>query len=139
MKRFAELRGLSDDHHRALVLAKRAKETATSENNDGIEELWVEIRREWDAGLAHHFAVEEVHLLPPVRAAGGDALASRIERDHHAIRNYVLSGPFDEAGLRQFGELLSNHVRFEERELFPFAEAKLTQAVLHRVASAHRG
>lgn len=74
------------------------------------------------AGLARHFAVEEPHLLPPVRAAGGDALASRTERDHAAIRNCVLSGPFDEPGLRQFAERLSAHVRFEERELFPFAD-----------------
>lgn len=139
MKRSAELRGLSDDHHRALVLAKRAKQATAQKDNNGLKELWAEVRREWDAGLAQHFAIEEAHLLPPVRAAGGDDLAARIVRDHTAIQNYVLEGPFDEARLRQFAEVLSDHVRFEERELFPYAEAKLEQADLERIAKAHRG
>src|SRR5690606_33327416 len=128
-----------DDHHRALVLAKIAKAAATKQVGGEVEALWRAIKREWGAGLARHFAVEEAHLLPPVRLAGGDALASRVEQDHAAIQSYVLSGPFDEVGLRQFAERLSNHVRFEERELFPFAEIKLTQTDLDRIASAHRG
>lgn len=139
MKRSAELRGLSDDHHRALVLAKRAKQVTVQKDNNGVRDLGAEIRREWDAGLAHHFAVEEAHLLPPVCAAGGYALASRIERDHTVIQHLVLEGPFDEARLREFAERLSDHVRFEERELFPYAEAKLEQADLERIANAHRG
>ncbi len=139
MKRSAELRGLSDDHHRALVLAKLAKTAATEQVGDEIGAAWHAIKREWETGLAHHFAVEEAHLLPPVRIAGGEALASKVELDHAAIRSYVLSGPFNEIGLRQFAERLSDHVRFEERELFPFAEAELTQIDLDCIASAHRG
>jgi hemerythrin-like domain-containing protein len=139
VRRSAELRGLSDDHHRALVLAKLAKTAATTQEGDEVGALWHAIKREWETGLARHFAIEEAYLLPPVRMAGGEALASRVEQDHTAIRDHVLSGPFDEIGLRQFAERLSDHVRFEERELFPFAEAKLTQSDLDRIASAHRG
>jgi hypothetical protein len=138
MKRSAELKSLSDDHHRALVLAKRVRTAATHLTGNDVAALWQTIKREWKTGLVPHFAIEEAHLLPPVRAAGGEALASRTEQDHAAIRKYVLSGPFDETGLQQFAERLFNHVRFEERELFPFAEAKLTQTDLDGIARAHR-
>ncbi len=139
MKRSAKLRGLSDDHHRALVLAKRARTAAIERDRNAVEALWVEIRRAWEGGMARHFAIEETHLLPPVRAAGGSALAEALERDHAAIRKLVLSGPNDDAELRRFAERLSAHVRFEERQMFPFAEVKLTQADLDRIADAHRG
>ncbi len=134
MRRSAALRGLSDDHHRALVLARRAR---TASSGDEIDTLWRAIAHEWETGLERHFAVEETHLLPPVRAAGGEALAARVEQDHAALRSWILSGPFDAVGLRQLGERLSDHVRFEERELFPFAEAKLTPADLERIAGAY--
>ncbi len=125
MKRRAELVGLSDDHHRALVLARRARVAAASDAQ-AIAAAWEAVRRAFDRDLAPHFAIEEIHLLPPVRRAGGEALARRVEDDHAALRDLALGEARDAAALAAFGERLHAHVRFEERELFPFAEARLT-------------
>jgi hypothetical protein len=136
VKRSPELRDLSDDHHRALVLAKRARIAAAAGDPGAVAALWDEIGRQYDARLAPHFAIEETYLLPPVRDAGGDALARRVEADHAALRQ-ALDGSHGRAALGAFADRLSGHVRFEERKLFPFAEATLPAASLLRIAAAH--
>ena len=53
-----------------------------------------------------------------------------------ASTNRSASGPRRAAGVddaHALGELLNDHVRFEERELFEFLEARLTQAELDRL------
>jgi hypothetical protein len=136
MKRGPELRALSDDHHRALVLARRAAEAAARGGADAVEALWRAVRREYEADLAPPFAIEEALLLPPIGRAGAAALVSRVEEDHASLRAWALDGPHDSATLAAFGERLRAHVRFEERELFPFAEANLAAADLGRIARA---
>lgn len=133
MKRPAELRPLSDDHHRALVLAKRARTAAEDGSRDTVNALWQDIRTEYTAHLAPHFAVEEAFLLPAVDRAGGAALAARTREDHRALHRLIRTGPFDEDTLADFGKLLFDHVRFEERTLFPFAEAHLSKNDLDAV------
>jgi hypothetical protein len=131
MRRDPRLRDLSDDHHQALVLARRASTSSQ------VPETWAEVRRRFDAELAPHFAVEERVLLPALEAAGEAALAARTRSEHAQLRA-LLDGDADaEARLRAFGALLTAHVRFEERELFPAAEARLPSAVLDAVAAAH--
>jgi hemerythrin-like domain-containing protein len=136
MKRGPELRALSDDHHRALVLAKRAAEAAAEGGLDAVEAMWRAVRLAYQADLAPHFAIEEALLLPPLSRAGAAAMVSRVEKDHASLRAWALDGPHDSATLAAFGERLRAHVRFEERELFPFAEANLAAADLGRVARA---
>lgn len=59
-----------------------------------------------------------------------------VEEDHAFLRALALDGPHDAQRLAAFGERLRAHVRFEERELFPFAEANLPASALRRVARA---
>lgn len=129
MKRAVELRPLSHDHHRALMLAKRAKEAAADE----VGEVWQMIQAEYETYLAPHFAVEEDHLLPAVRQAGGAELCARVLQDHDTLRGYLNDGPHDKSTLAAFGQCLFDHVRFEERSLFPFAEAHLSRAELAEI------
>lgn len=138
MKRAPELRGLSDDHHGALVLAKRAREAAAGGNPDSVEALWTTLQAAYEADLAPHFAIEEAHLVPLLRTVDGSApLIRRLEDDHAALRVAIIGGPFDARTLDTLGARLHARVRFEERELFPFAERHLGQDALHRVAQAH--
>ncbi|HKU44642.1 MAG TPA: hemerythrin domain-containing protein [Polyangiales bacterium] len=132
MQRDPRLRSLSSEHHTALVLARRlvshagvwtATETAA-------------LRERFDRELEPHFRVEEDVLLPALREAGRADLADRTQRDHEALRALVAalaSADADPTLARRIGELLRDHVRFEEQELFPSCEALLPDVVLERL------
>ena len=85
--------------------------------------------------LEPHFRVEETLLLPALRAVGEDALVERTAADHAFLRAVALAAKAGRSdGLVAFAERLTDHVRFEERELFPCCEARLPAAVLDAVA-----
>lgn len=122
MKRHAALQKLSREHHPALVFSlriARADEAAGASLAAAVPEFFA---RE----LAPHFADEEAHVLPRLAAAGEADLVALVERtlDEHArlreLSQRLAAG--DLACLKDFGLALSDHVRFEERELFPAAE-----------------
>jgi hemerythrin-like domain-containing protein len=89
-----------------------------------------------DADLRTHFEVEEGLLLPSIEAVGEVELAQRVRADHARLRALCARAGADRDGLRQFGELLRQHVRFEESELFPIAERMLGVVELEAVAEA---
>ena len=132
MKRHPVLQPLSDDHHRALILARRLRRTAASDAPVDLEALADEVRRTYEADLAPHFAVEEETLLPALRDAGVHALADRTLADHVRIRA-LIGNAWTDATIRELGTLLERHVRFEERELFPEAERVLADEVLEAI------
>ena len=119
MKRHAALQKLSREHHSALVFSlriARADEAAGASLAAAVPEFFA---RE----LAPHFADEEAHVLPRLAAAGERALVERTLAEHARLRELsqrLAAG--DLACLKDFGLALSDHVRFEERELFPAAE-----------------
>ncbi len=93
---------------------------------------------EWFAlDTAPHFAIEEALLLPALEAAGEPELAARTRREHAALRSLIadVTQPLEER-MAQFGTLLRDHVRFEERELFPAIQEKVSDEVLDAVGRA---
>ena len=140
MKRDESLTPLSRDHHQALHQAlklKRADETSAAEALRGMVEFF-------DAHGALHFRVEEEVLLPAyVRDGGADATEEAIARvltDHVWIRARIGAlrespdAPVEE--LRELGRRLDDHVRHEERVLFPAIESALTTEQLERLGRA---
>ena len=135
MKRDARLRRLSGEHHHALVLARELSRHVASGAADAP--VVRDLRGRFDRELEPHFRVEETILLPALRALGDHALAARIEADHSALRAHLAAAERGDAGqLGLFAERLVEHVRFEERELFPRCEALLPDAVLDAVDGA---
>lgn len=122
MKRHPFLISLSREHHRGLVLARRAARWAGSDSATRSA-AWTAVRAAFEAELEPHFRDEELRLLPRLDGARDD-LVSRTRGDHERLRHLALHGrgPGD---LRAFGELLKEHIRFEERQLFPAIEATL--------------
>lgn len=141
MKRDPRLHALSSEHHHALVLARRATRAAEGRDPDPAEML-AEVRRRFEVELAPHFDVEEQLLLPALAALGERELTALVERtleEHRRLRDLVAADARPEAiaeRLGDFAALLTAHVRFEERVLFPAAEAHLPAAVLDRIAAA---
>ena len=64
---------------------------------------------------------------------------SRMLEEHLAIRRQALrleAGGLSLEEVRELGTLLHDHVRFEERELFPIVEEALDDESLDRLAAA---
>jgi len=135
MKRAPALQPLSRDHLQALLAAKRLRSTtdAAAANRDFLAF--------WESEGQHHFRVEEEVLLPgwALHSAVDRVAVARMLDEHLTIRREALRAAAGEASvaeLRDLGQLLNRHVRFEERELFPMIEAALDPDSLRRLAMA---
>lgn len=139
MKRAPALHGLSADHHRGLVLARRARRAAAGEGRLSIGEAWAEAAEKFRVELEPHFQIEESFLVPSLEAAGAASLARRLLDEHRALRELMVAAPRrTPALLARFGTTLEQHIRFEEREVFEYAQGALAPAQLERIAEAHR-
>jgi hemerythrin-like domain-containing protein len=132
MKRDEALQQLSRDHHRALEVALKLRR-ATAADAVPARDRFVEFWREHGAV---HLRVEEDVMLPAF-ARHGDPTGPEVVRvltDHVEIRRRAAdlesaSDP-DAADLNALGEMLNDHVRHEERVLFPLIEESLPPAEL---------
>jgi mannose-6-phosphate isomerase-like protein (cupin superfamily) len=131
LKRHRALAPLSRDHHRALVEAAGARDAAASE-----APARVEAGRRFGAFFADHavphFRAEEEDLFPLIAPGDGEDPPEALVRalvDH--ARLHALAGAIDAAAaagevpgglLGAAGSLLEEHVRLEERVLFPLIE-----------------
>lgn len=138
VKRVAELRDLSDDHHTALVLARRCRSWSKSGDAAALAAAARRVREAFAAHLAPHFEIEERHLVPALDAIGETTLAERIRADHAALRALADAPAPGASELERFGRGLEAHVRFEEREAFEVAQAKLPAEALRAIAEACR-
>jgi len=144
MKRAAELRGLSDDHHRGLVQARRLQRAASGET-DGLSETARAFLDFWQEETSAHFRREEEVLLPVLARYGGDLAREPLVEmlvQHARIRGLVMQlsdevtdGVARPETLRGIGELLEAHIRLEERQVFPMIEETLSTDALGEVAS----
>lgn len=124
MKRHQELQNLSREHHGALQLALKAKRAAMSGDQTQIKAMAATCITAFHAELDPHFVVEENTLLPLLLAAGEDNLVTQVKCDHKELRRLsVQLQQADVKTLHGFAELLTSHVRFEEREVFVVLEA----------------
>lgn len=127
MKRHQKLQDLSREHYSALKLALQAKRAAASGDPAQIETAAAACVADFESALDPHFVIEENTLLPMLTGTGEAELVRRILQDHAALRLLAtqLRLP-DAAKLLGFAELLTAHIRFEERDIFPAVEAHLS-------------
>lgn len=146
MRRSPALRPLSDDHHGALVLARRCRRAASEADGAALARLRDEALAAWAGELAPHFAIEEEALIPALRELGASDHADGILADHarlRSLRERVAQGAPDRAlaeALVAFGEQLERHVRYEERRVFAEVQDRLSAAqrdALARAIAAH--
>jgi len=132
MKRAEALQPLSREHLAALLAARKLRQA------DDLEVVTREFLAFWEKDGRHHFRIEEDVLLPGWAAYGelDRPGVTRMLEEHLAIRREVLRLEAGELTIEQvhtFGDLLHDHVRFEERELFVAAEAALDPVALQRL------
>jgi hypothetical protein len=137
VKRHPHLQPLSDDHHGALVLARRVGRAARGGGAEELMQAWSELQRRFARELEPHFRVEEQWLLPPLEAVGERARVEQVRAEHRELRALASRDP-DPAVAAQLAALLQRHVRFEERELFPCAQRHFDPTALEAVGRAAR-
>lgn len=131
MQRAEALRDLSREHHEALVLARHARATAGQPTNAEAHAQSAHLLERWTAQFEPHFAREEQTLLPALDQAGQPVPVALAREQHAALRELVARlRAGDLQALAAWGEAMDAHVRFEERTLFPLAQAVLEPSVL---------
>nr|CAA9232559.1 hypothetical protein AVDCRST_MAG63-1033 [uncultured Armatimonadetes bacterium] len=129
MKRHPSLQPLSRDHQGGLVQAKRLQEAADA-GEAARERAAAGFARAWRDEIEDHFRVEERLLLPLLEARPVES--ARLREEHRTLRELAeaASGAAAPDTLRELGSRLHDHIRWEERELFPLLERTLTQEQL---------
>ena len=128
MRRSEPLIPLSHDHHHGLVVCRHIREAiARSEDPERISTY---VQDFWANDLARHFDEEEqcfFTLLPP-----DDGLVQQALDEHRQMRKMItqISEAATVETLTEFGKLLEQHIRFEERSLFPHLEQQVPAALL---------
>jgi hemerythrin-like domain-containing protein len=148
IKRSPQLQPLSRDHHTALLAAFRIMHGLDGKPAAGgptdFDALLAEAIDFHDQHFLAHAEAEETVLVPALLATSGFDAAGvdRLLADHRRLvgliaRSADASTAVAErrAVLREYGEVLERHVRFEERELFPSAERELRAEVLAEVGT----
>lgn len=147
MKRAKQLQPLSRQHHLGLNIGRHGKECA--DNPEQIAEHWQALSS-YMGDMQDHFRLEDdliVEGLQPYRKEEPEvaAVLGKLEEQHKELRELTAdmkaslktasSLPSVEQ-VRALAGLLYDHVRFEERELFPVTEKYLTESELDAIYKA---
>jgi hypothetical protein len=132
IKRNKHLQSLSREHHTGLLACWKIRQ-GLKKNIDPlrIKKYFLFF---WEGHLKKHFEEEEVLLF---NGRGGKITLALLQHDQ--IRKLVteLSNTIDElpAILQKLQSELQEHIRYEEREVFPYIEVSLTLNELERIGT----
>ncbi len=127
LKRHPSLEPFSRDHNQGLIIARRL---SSPEKPDAVEQF----AQIWKDELMDHFQ-EEQRLLGPLCTV--DEL-SRMYAEHLSIGRYAseaIAGSLSSDDAVCLVEILDQHIRWEERTLFPAIEKRSTESQLTNLAA----
>lgn len=121
-------------------MSHRLEEGLTEKQADSpTAEVLKEVVGFFNRDLVPHFAAEEEVLFPAMeRHLGKLAVIAELLQEHRRIESLVASLGQSEPNmqtetLRAFGELLHDHIRKEERVLFPIFEEKMPESAARAI------
>ncbi|HKG67658.1 MAG TPA: hemerythrin domain-containing protein, partial [Segetibacter sp.] len=135
IKRSKYLVWLSRDHHDGLLIVWKTRQGIRNEiSNSRISEYIVNA---FSNELEPHFQEEENLLFN--KLAKEDPLRLKAEEQHASIREKIkelkIYTEKTTPDLQVFADLLEEHIRFEERTLFPHIESELKEEELEIIGS----
>ena len=147
-KRHKSLVLLARDHHEGLLLALRLQQ-----GKKALLRLWSHnprwqasyVAEFYDKHLRRHFEAEEKALFPLASTiAACRPLVNELSLEHRTMEEYVdrFRNPAANAlakDLRSFGALLEEHIRKEDRVLFPAFEEHASKEMLQKAEAAIGG
>jgi hemerythrin-like domain-containing protein len=131
IKRSKELAPLSREHHDGLLFVWKIRQGLA--NNTSVETLRNFTLWFWTNHIKPHFKEEEKVLVKflPI----DNPLVQQMINEHEQIRDIIVS--LDQrpttSSFELLAEFLNKHIRFEERQLFAYAEEVLSPEQLNLV------
>jgi hemerythrin-like domain-containing protein len=137
---------LTHDHHHALAQARRLKDVAGLESEADRRNAANDFVNFYFGRAVRHFhEEEELFFAPLVDDSEAGDLVLRAVTEHlrmHAlvrtVKRQLSRGEADNDTLVRISELLTEHVRFEEKELFPMVERLVSDPELNELATVGR-
>ena len=132
IRRNEYIKKLSKDHHAGLLFCWKIRQGLKHEV--ATERIKRYASYFWSNHLAEHFKEEEAILFSPLE----DELIQKALDDHKQIK-YQLDELLDDStgdakkGLMRLANLIDDHIRYEERKLFPHLEEVLTEKQLNEI------
>lgn len=130
MKRDQNLVCLSREHHDGLVMALRISREVPEADLATLDSLYGDLLEFWQSGLLRHFRAENECLLARLirHTPIEDKLVTRTHNDHLKMEA-LMADMRDDPGTRRvslelFGEVLRQHIRWEEETLFSAVEQR---------------
>lgn len=137
IKRSKELAPLSREHHEGLLFVFKIRQglkLCIPENRIAGFCEW-----SWKAHFAPHFQKEETELVPVLEAA--HPMIKQMLDEHIVIRDQftVVKQEPAVATLESLAQLINDHIRFEERQLFPLIEQTATPEQMKAIEQSLAG
>lgn len=141
-KRDESLQPLSRDHYVGLVQAEHLRKSGDPDVDAATRrQTLANFIDAWQREISEHFDDEERLLETLITQAEVEEL----HRQHHTLRTLAKQAGDEQAKdepdpdwCRSLGETLRDHIRWEERELFPAIQARATPDQLELLAE-HTG
>ncbi|MBX3254540.1 MAG: hemerythrin domain-containing protein [Chitinophagaceae bacterium] len=121
MKRHESIVPLSRDHHFGLLCCWKIRQGI--KNEISLQRIHSYIQYFWSHHLKEHFEEEENFLFSALQSN----MTAQAIGEHRELEASVLSLSANASpdAFLQFAQQLDDHIRFEERELFPYLEKTL--------------
>lgn len=138
MHRIEQLRPLSRQHQLGLNLGLKASQVTDELSEQELSQQWQNLVAYIHDELTDHFGVEEDYLVTPLVKDHSDneqvkTLSNSLLQQHQELNRLAKTPNPMLADLRALGRLLYDHIRFEEREVFPIAQQLLTAEQLKTI------
>ncbi len=132
IKRHISLQPLSRDHHDGLLLKWKINKGISK----GVDAVRIQKYVDWffKEHLIPHFRIEEDHLFSIDKESSSVKQALLQHKELISIFNVEVK---DAETLIKIGDLLEEHIRFEERVLFNELQTKATELELKEIEALH--
>ncbi|MDN3492269.1 hemerythrin domain-containing protein [Winogradskyella bathintestinalis] len=133
-KRHKALQPLSREHHHGLLLSWKIRAGFNKE----INPKRIRVYADWffENHLIPHFKMEEQHIFPILDS--NHELVKRALADHRRLKRLFEEREDDTKILNKIEEELDQHIRFEERVLFPEIQKVATEEEFLQIEKIHQ-
>lgn len=139
MKRAEQLQPLSREHHLGLVISRNVKDCPS--DLEVVSKHWAQLTHYINQNMKTHFKVEDNLLLAKLAKykQTHPKVANVLEviaQQHQKLYKIIHLPSLSANQIRELGKTLYDHIRFEERELFPLAQELLSEQELDAIYEA---
>lgn len=132
IKRNKHIVQLSRDHHFGLLFCWKIRQGL--QKGVALERIRAYINYFWQQHLVQHFEEEENLLFGKI----SEDVVRQPKDEHQIIRLLITDingcGKEDVSLYKQLVSLMDQHIRFEERVMFPYIEEHLSESQLQEIA-----